>query len=584
MKAYLSREERGCEVQGLHPYLDVADRLGFRVYHAVSLSGWAAEAVGAGILFPQQRERCDRLFWKALGKRTQGPKGHGAAICDAEAIRGALKIALETFVSDRDWQAYGLVGITVCLNQLTAALVLAKQIKAAAPDVPVVLGGSSCAGVLGPSLLSVFPQIDYVVNGEGELPLLGLVRYLFGKQSLVPTTVMGRNASDREGRVEREQISGLDSLPLPDFTDYFAEIQRLSPHKRFFPTLPVEFSRGCWWGRCRFCNLNLQWKGYRAKTAARMAAEVDTLSRRYGVLDFAFTDNVLPQREAVPFFELLGAYRRDYTFFAELRAVHRREELRRMASGGLLDVQVGIEALSTLLLGRLGKGVSTMENVAAMRHAQEVGLRVSGNLIIHFPGSTPEEVAETLETLEFVWPFRPLKTVSFWLGLASPVDREPGGFGVAKIKPHPFYADLFPREICENMSFLIETYSGDRKTQRQLWRPVERKVRQWREEHKRLGAEGALLRYRDGGDYLIVRRVCPDGTVLTHRLSGLSRRLYLACREPTSMASLSEQAAGQGADRVETFVKDLAAKRLVFRENDEVLSLAIHEKRGFDDA
>ena len=70
------------------------------------------------------------------------------------------------------------------------------------------------------------------------------------------------------------QMTELSDLSPPDYDDYFELLQSFSPEKTFFPTLPMEMSRGCWWHRplkdgkstgCAFCNLNLQWEGYRAK-------------------------------------------------------------------------------------------------------------------------------------------------------------------------------------------------------------------------------------------------------------------------------------------------------------------------------
>jgi ribosomal peptide maturation radical SAM protein 1 len=313
--------------------------------------------------------------------------------------------------------------------------------------VPICIGGASCSGRLGPSLLEVFPQIDYTINGEGERPLLGLLRYLQGKIDTLPGAVCGRTERAFRDDIEKDQVPNLDFLPVPDFDDYFEQLDQILKGRSVSPVLPVEFSRGCWWRRCNFCNLNLQWSGYRAKSLKKVVSEIDYLSRHYGVLDFAFMDNALPRRYAASLFHYLAGHNRDYSVFAELRAVHSRDELVTMARGGLKDIQVGIESLSTSLLKRINKGVRAIDNVAIMRHAEEVGIRLDGNLIMHFPGSTQEEVEQTIEALDFVWPFRPLNTVSFWLGLGSPVEQRPSDFGISGIRPHPFFACLFPEEI-----------------------------------------------------------------------------------------------------------------------------------------
>ena len=576
LKASLRQQEPEIKVHSLHPYLQLAADLGLECYHEISQSSWMAESIGAGILFPELKGRCDRLFSRIIKKRASH-RGSGKSI-SPRPVREVMAKTIDAFVGHYDWRGCRLIGITVCLNQLCASLLIAKKIKDLAPSVPIVIGGASCAGQLGPSLLEAFPQIDYTINGEGERPLLGLLHYIQGKRDALPRAVSGRveKTGPHPDDMGKDQVPDLDSLPIPNFDDYFRQLGQILGERRFSPVLPIEFSRGCWWRRCNFCNLNLQWSGYRAKSLKRMVSEIDYLSRHYGVLDFAFMDNVLPRRYAARLFRLLADHDRDYCIFAELRAVHSRDELATMARGGLKDIQVGIESLSTSLLRRINKGVRAIDNIAIMRHAEEVGLSLEGNLIIHFPGSTEEEVQQTIEALDFVWPFRPLNTVSFWLGLGSPVEQRPSDFGVSGIRPHSFFASLFPEEIYSRLSSLILSYRGDRELQYRRWRRVEKKVREWHLLRKKMGIDTRLLTYRDGGDYLIITQRLPEGKVLSHRLRGLSRRLYLYCITPRTLASVYDQATGQTHEQVRDFIRGLVDKRLVFQEGDRIISLAIH--------
>ena len=571
LKAFLVQEEPGIRVDSLHPYLPLANDLGLECYHEISQSSWTAESIGAGILFPELKDRCNCLFSRIIKKRASRA---GKSISPGP-VREVMTETIDAFVASYDWRTCRLIGITVCLNQLCASLLIAKKIKELAPSVPIVIGGASCAGCLGPSLLGAFLQIDYTINGEGERPLLGLLHYLQGKRHTLPRAVYGRE-TPHSNDIEKDQVPNLDSLPIPDFDDYFGQLRQLLKKRSVSPVVPIEFSRGCWWRRCNFCNLNLQWSGYRAKSPKRMASEIDYLSRRYGVLDFAFMDNALPRKYAASLFQDLAGHNRDYSIFAEVRAVHPIDELATMARGGLKDIQVGIESLSTSLLRRINKGVRAIDNIAIMRHAEEVGIRLEGNLIMHFPGSTEEEVEQTIEALDFVWPFRPLNTVSFWLGLGSPVEQRPSDFGISGIRPHPFFAYLFPEEIYRRVSSLILSYRGDRELQYQRWRRVEKKVREWHLQRIQIGINTKPLTYRDGGDYLIITQKLPDGKVLSHRLKGLSRRLYLYCITPRTMASVYDQATGQTHEQIRKFIKDLVDKRLVFQEGDRVISLAIH--------
>ena len=62
---------------------------------------------------------------------------------------------------------------------------------------------------------------------------------------------------------------------MPDFDDWFDAVERLSAESKIqinTKTLPVEGSRGCWWGQrqhCVFCGIDEETLKYRHKEADR---------------------------------------------------------------------------------------------------------------------------------------------------------------------------------------------------------------------------------------------------------------------------------------------------------------------------
>ncbi len=571
LKAYLKKNlPKGTTIQNLHPYLQVAAALDFSDYNVISQSGWASEAVFSNILFPDTNGPA-RLFETSLSKR-----GLKKVQSDFGRICLLSRDALERALSIYDFSHTRLVGISVCLNQLSAGLFVAKLLKQHYPGLPIVMGGASVSGAVGVGILKSFPWVDYVIDGEGEIPLLSLSRYLLGLASVIDSKAIIKRG--QHGLGGKEQIRDMNELPAPDFDDYFRELSKIKGSGGISVVLPVEASRGCWWGQCSFCNLNLQWQGYRAKTPERVAKEIDFLSRRYLAIDFAFMDNCLPRRGASKIFEALAAQGRDYSIFAEIRAVHSKGELAIMKRGGLDSLQVGIEALSTRLLKRLKKGASTIQNLYLMRCCAELGIDLQANLIICFPGSSEREVEETLENLDYAWPFFPLKPVSFWLGNASPVHNSYKDYGIRYVRAAKKYSDLFPPKIAESLTPLILDYAGDRKRQSVLWKSVEKKLSFFKERRKELGIKGSSLTYRDGGHFMVIRQILPDGQALTHRLTGLSRDLYLAAGEPVSLKEIFAKAPHLPKEKLEQFIGQMVEKKLMFKENSMVLSLACRQR------
>jgi ribosomal peptide maturation radical SAM protein 1 len=588
LKAYLAEMLPDLAVEACHLFLPLARALGYQPYQQVSRRVWRAEAVFAALLYPDRAEQA-----KALYDGTRRP-GSGA-LPDFKGIVDQVEAFTRRWLADTDWQALSLVGFSISFCQVTASLYLLARIKERCPELPVVVGGSSFCGEQSAALLSVFPQIDFLVVGEGERPLVELIRWLRAGSRpdgrALPDGVLGR-AAVPASHPRMSQLEQLDDLPMPDYDDYFKVLSGFSPETRFFATLPIEASRGCWWRRrsadgrfkgCAFCNLNLQWQGYRTKPARRVVAEVDRQVRRHQLLSVAFADNAFPAGQAEAVFDGLRALGCDLSIFAELRATTAPALLASMRRAGLDTVQVGVEALSSRLLDKMNKGVRTIDNLFLMKQCEGLGIVNASNLLLHFPGSDAGDVDETLRALEFARWYRPLKTVRFWLGLESPIHRHPRQFQIRSICNHPHLKKLFPAPVAGRMRWMIQSYRGDRRRQQRLWRPVERAVRQWQRAYAVLQQRSAgkpALAYRDGGDFLIIDQVLPEGPADRHRLSGVSADIYRFCQSPQSLAAIGAAFPARDSRQIAAFLNSLVAKRLMFAEKEVFMSLAVPVQRS----
>ena len=583
LKACLRQEFPELKVHALHVYLKVAESIGYKLYHAISERTWLAEMVYAALLFPERKAQIEKIFYReAKGK----PQLRGVDFTD---LTSQVKDVSESFIKMGDWGHCGLAGFSVSLCQLTSSLYFITRVKDKSPNLPVVVGGSMFAGdaVWGP--LQSFPQIDAVVNGEGELSISQLVRHLMNSENLddmPPTPGIVTAKTRKDGTTPAfHQMASLSDLPVPDYDDYFRLLKTFSSERTFFPTLPAEISRGCWWRHkdrgCAFCNLNLQWEGYRSKTPKQVVSELDHLTARYKVLSVAFMDNLLPARESRRIFEQLAQLNKDFRLFAEIRASTPKHVLEAMKAAGTDEVQIGVEALSTRLLKKLNKGTTAIQNLEIMKHCEELGITNVSNLILHFPGSDERDVEETLRNLEFASVFRPLRFVHFWLGLGSPVWQDPKAFGLKAVFNHPNYAAIFPPVILRSMQNMIQAYHGDLGHQRKLWRPVKKRVRAWKkayaEMHQR-PASTPILSYRDGREFLIIRQKRLNAEPMTHRLLGTSRAMYLFCQTHRSLVSILERFPEVPEDKVLPFLKMMVDKKLIFEESGRYLSLAVSLK------
>jgi ribosomal peptide maturation radical SAM protein 1 len=564
-------EQSTCQVDCFHLYLNIAKAIGIETYARIARSGWAGEALFAPLLFPEMKSRAEKLFRQSLPKKDP-------AIGDFEKLVDCLEETIAAWLQTTKIHNYNLLGLSVCFFQLLPSLYLASRLKEKHPEVPIVFGGSSCSGKVGVSLFANFPQIDYLIDGEGEALLVHLCRYLVGSAKALPKAILSRGNCHKTA-VETPKVT-LNDLPYPNYSSYFNEIRKIFPEQLFIPVLPIEFSRGCWWNRCSFCNLNLQWPDYRFKKGERMVAEVIFLAKTHGCLQFAFADNALPPHEADLFFEGISATRMDFDFFAEIRGITDRPRLQKYGQAGLKTVQIGIEALSTTLLTKMAKGTAVIDNIAAMKIASGCSIHLEGNLITEFPGTTAEEIAETLVNLDFVLPFAPLQAATFFLGFNSPMYARPKEFAIKAILPHGKNQKLIPEKILSRMTTISNSYRGDRKRQRKLWKPVVEKLQVWQNFHqKRTGKASHPLHYRDGNTFLLITQELASGTLLRHRLKNLSRDIYLFCQTPQTIPAILAAFPSISLPILVRFIDELHAKRLMFREGDRILSLAIRHPR-----
>ena len=132
---------------------------------------------------------------------------------------------------------------------------------------------------------------------------------------------------------------------------------------------------------------------------------------------------------------------------------------------------------------------------------------------------------------------------------------------------------------------MIQGYRGDLIRQRKLWKPVVAAVADWRRDydqlHRKPGAD-PILGYLDGRDFLILRHRRGVSDTATHRLSGLSRELYLFCGRARSLGRIRERFNRLPEDRLVPFLREMTAKKLMYSEDSLHLSLAVPLARGAD--
>ncbi len=294
-----------------------------------------------------------------------------------------------------------VVGFTSTFMQNVPSLALAGAIKRLAPGILTVMGGSNCDGMQGPALHRNFPQLDFVVSGEGERALPALLNGIAKGTSLA--AIPGLSWRDGDKTVTNEAAKGaipFAMVPPPNYDSYFQALESSVFHQRVNPKLVLETSRGCWWGeahQCTFCGLNGSNINFRSKAPERIANEVRDLAERYRVLDMIMVDNILDMKYLTTAMPAMAELECDLRIHYEIKSNMGREQLSSLRKANVLYVQPGIESLSSHVLRLMDKGVSAAHNVRMLRDAEDLGLNVTWNILYGFPGETEEDYRRLLK-------------------------------------------------------------------------------------------------------------------------------------------------------------------------------------------
>lgn len=413
-------------------------------YYSAHVGEWAFAGVAHG--------RSDDLgldFLTEVFAREHGEFHEPHRLMELLAVRAGAADFIERCYASEDWSRYRLVGFTSSFQQTMASLALARRIKQDHPDIFIVMGGANCQDEMGAELHRQYAFLDAVCQGEGDRAFPELVRRLIAGASLlgIPGMVVRANGETIVPLASTDAVTDLDLLPIPDFDSFFAQHAALGLTAGHPPAVVFETARGCWWGakhHCTFCGLNGVTMSFRAKSQARAFDELAYLVRRHGTRDVANADNILDMRYFQEFVPRLAESGLDLLIYYESKANLKPRHWAALAAAGIRKVQAGIEALDSDLLKRMRKGVTALQNVAALKLAAEAGVYVEWLALCGFPGETAASYNATAALVPRIGHLQPPATLlRARADRFSPFFHDPAQYGVT-LDPLPAYRHIYP--------------------------------------------------------------------------------------------------------------------------------------------
>ncbi|MGH9451987.1 MAG: RiPP maturation radical SAM C-methyltransferase [Terriglobia bacterium] len=579
LKARLREEGIGCAVG--YANLLFAEQIGLAGYQLINERLSPALFTGDWLFSQHLFPRSDQSVYLATLRKHLSDDLEFESLM---AIRGRVGSFLEACLDEFEIANRDLVGFTTTFEQNLASLALAKLIKERHPHKTVVFGGGNCEGKMGLELHRRFPWIDYVCSGESDYSFPELVRRLSsGRGADGAPGVIHRHAGESKLTTPPEPVTEMDRLPDPDYDDYFAALKRSSVGPRLKPAVLIESARGCWWGaksHCTFCGLNGSTMAFRAKSAARVYAELERQKKRYGIGRFLAVDNIMPYGY---FHELLPKLKErnpGISLFYEIKSNLKRAQVELLRDAGVLAIQPGVESLNSHVLQLMRKGVTAIQNVQLLKLCREFGIELAWNLLYGFPGETASDYAQSARVIESIYHLKPPGAVSpIRLDRFSPNFDHAGDYGLVRVRPFSMYAYVYPlpAESVANLAYFFEYEYLDGHNPAAHAQPALEQVRVWKENRggdlvKRYGADPELT--------LVDTR--PGRQRLNYPLNGIQREIYDFCDEIRSRSSIQAFVSERygAVTSLGAFLDQLVSAQLMLCENTHYLSLAVDLSRN----
>jgi radical SAM superfamily enzyme YgiQ (UPF0313 family) len=293
------------------------------------------------------------------------------------------------------------VGISIVTGpMIVEAIEVARAVKAARPEVPVILGGWHPSTLAEQTLKASY--VDVVVRGQGELTFGEILdRYQTGATL---EGVRGCSYRDSSGRiVHNPPRPTVNIAELPEKAFHLIDLEpyaALSGRRWIYYTS----SHGCPYD-CSFCsNASLYGRAWNALPAERVVAEAVALVRRFrlDVLDIV-DDNFLVDRQrgiemARGFMESGEKFEWYIQTTANFLLKSSDEDVRLLRQSGLTRVFIGAESGSDDVLKSVNKvrfqGTRVLHQVAEKCH--NAGIRCVFSLIFALPGEEDDDQRQTL--------------------------------------------------------------------------------------------------------------------------------------------------------------------------------------------
>ena len=314
-------------------------------------------------------------------------------ILDAYAENmGAMEIVDKIFEHD---ETPLIIGFNTSSPNIHIVHKIASYIKRINKNIIIICGGPH-ASLAKEHTLSE-RSIDYVISGEGEKPLLMLIKYIFDENSSSTANLPGVYSSiaNKVIGIENKEPFDLSQLPNLNFgklpiKNYFAVKKRLYVHT----------TRGCAFN-CIYCSVPKCWGAkVREIPTINLIEQIKNAVEVYGAEEVQIVDDNFSHKKG----KLIRSFCEEKTkedikfgWKCQVRADQIDNELLEiMANAKCFEIDFGIESGNNDIQKYIRKNLNLKKALGLTKKASELGIFTKAFFMLGFPEEGYNQIGESI--------------------------------------------------------------------------------------------------------------------------------------------------------------------------------------------
>src|SRR5512137_399716 len=295
------------------------------------------------------------------------------------------------------------IGLSCTTSSFLDGVRIAALAKGIEPCIKTVFGGPHVSA-LKTSILEDFPQVDFIVVGEGEETLKELLERDGEKEDLSRLPGIVYRDEEKGPRFTGYRKTGidLDGLPFPAYEKLPGYPQSYKLPIFNYPSVPNSScisSRGCPYA-CSYCDRSVFRSSFRYNSAQYLYEHLKYLNERFHIRHINFYDDqfTFNRKRIVDFTRMMTEGPLRMTFNCAVRAEHIDPDLAgMMKQAGCWMISLGIETGDEELLAQHRKNADLALLAEKIEVIKKAGIRVKGLMMMGLPGETESSIRKSMD-------------------------------------------------------------------------------------------------------------------------------------------------------------------------------------------